>query len=239
MNFSEISDILIYDKNIVSIFNEDICLWKRKKLDIYIVNLLKPANSSNWTVSGLSNPINNPYGRSLPNEENKYTGLETTALSSNVEGLYISKDTIHLIKRHTYYLRWTQISATANYASVTYDCYWPIAEPSVVRKTSTLYIADTTGNAISYSSTPNVLPCMSNNAYQMNTLIVTMPDAIGDYQIRFDVNNNYKGFQTNFCCPMLIDLTETYTNNGLEIPTFSNLNKKGYFEGSINLNEWK
>lgn len=201
------------------------------------VNLLKPASSANWNTVNLYNPIDNPYGRSLPTEDNKFSGLETSASNANVEGYYLSKSAVHLINGHTYYLRWTVISATTSYNSITYDCYWPISEPSVVRKSNELRVADTRGKSATASSALT-LPCLDNNTYQMNSLIVTMPDATGDYIIRFDVNNNKNAFQTNFCCPMLIDLTSTYIEAGLSVPSFSQLNVRNYFDGAIIVDNW-
>lgn len=234
MDFKRISGILCDDISIFEIKWLNNMLWKRKP--IYVTNLLKPASINNWNSEKLSDPGDNPHGRSLPDEENKYSGLSTTTLEWEVEGYYSSKSTIHLINGHTYYLRWTTISATTSYGSVTYDCYCPISEPSVVRKSNMLRIANSDGLSQTFENI-SVLPCLGNS-YQMNSLIVTMPDATGYYKIRFDVNNNYNKFATNFCCPMLIDLTSTYTEAGLSIPSFSQLNTKNYFDGTITINDW-
>ena len=58
-------------------------------------------------------------------------------------------------------------------------------------------------------------------------------------KIRFDCNNQRKYVRYFVLADfMLIDLTETYTMHGLEIPSLNDLTAKPYFSGALVLQDW-
>ena len=212
IDFSNVNFMQAQSKPVANIKNSsDQIMWESKK--IIVTNLLKEATSANYSSESLTFYQDNPYGGDGGNQG--LPGIETITQKDKVEGFYVSTDSIQLIKNHVYYVRWTTINANVLwYGNVSYDVYWPIAEPRM------------TG-----------AQCLGTNIYERHSAICTDRTYwnSGKYQIRFDVNNRNLEFHVNFCCPMLIDLTEVY---GSFYPPISELDKKPYFLGQIELANW-
>lgn len=138
------------------------------------------------------------------------------------EGYIYSKNKVHFNKDHIYYVRWYTLDQL-NGENVTHDCYWPIAEPAFVSGS----------------------PCR-RGVWKMHSIkrYANTPFETQDDFVRFDVNNNqfgqgggWNGHHT-FAGAMLIDLTEDYTNQGLDIPPSVDLNAKPYFIGQRDIDTW-
>lgn len=206
---------------------------------VNIVNLLPEANISNYqTEDHATNFSNNNVGKSFPTSSVNYPGVGCTTSSSDAETRYTYVNNVPFINGHTYYLRWTTIGTNP---AIRYDCYWPLKEPSICdyRIATVKRIHTYLGTIVTAFSSSDKMPCVYSSQYQMNTEIFIRTDtADGDYTLRFDFDNYRNAINVNFSCPMLIDLTETYTNNGLALPNILELNNKEYFSGTIRLIDW-
>ena len=206
--------------------------------NINITNLLPQANTLNYSIDDSATNIgNNNDGISLPMNITGLPGLHCITSRSAVETRYTCKNDINLIKGHQYYLRWSTIATD----TMRFDCYWPLKEPSVAdyRTATQKLIVFVNGGIKSDFTTVDKMPQIMENYFQINTEVFSRNDSnTGTYEFRFDFDNNYIACNVNFSCPMLIDLTATYTNNGLTIPGIQELNTKEYFEGTIKLINW-
>lgn len=216
--------------------------------DRKVVNLLGPATTDYWDLSNLiSNGLAQTDG-GFPAFNVKLDNPE------QMEGYYLTKQGIHLIKGHKYYVRWeTKAEMEDNvyaqlissqfvwdYTLMNQQCYWPMDEATHIPN------GTDDGNSMAYCGSSSNWNCLilGNRVWQTNSGFMDRTGvATGDYILRFDVNNtitsNYKVSYTHYMgCPMLIDLTETYENYGEEIPSLNDLRSKAYFEGEKPFGEW-
>lgn len=179
-----------------------------------VTNLAPVGTSANWSTP------NQTFTQEITNGSDSwsatYPGIQSKTKSDKVEGYFYCEQKVHLIKGHKYYIRACVNISTSSYASITYDCYWPEAEPPAF----------------------SLIASTKNGGWQKISGVSTRSDwATGDYGLRFDVNNQKKAFTAKFSCPMVIDLTATYA--GSTIPSKSTLDKMEYFSGTIPLSHWK
>jgi len=131
----------------------------------------------------------------------------------------------YLTVGHTYYLRWKYYKTGQFTGSTTLESFWPEIQNPIV---SSFY-----GDAGSWQTASYVLT-LQQSQWPNNTV------TNGNYSFRFDVNYSGSriGCTVRFADPLLIDLTECYTNKGLSIPSKSKLDGKTYFYGSKSIYTW-
>lgn len=152
---------------------------------------------------------------------------------SELECYIKSSSAIQYKNGHQYYLRWWSRKEkwsldgsnwnTANMECFTQDFYWPIDENHRWVRLFTN-------------------PAPHTNYWEKHSRIISQTSS-GSSKVRFDFNNGFNStpFLFSYFCfsdPMLIDLTETYTNQGLAIPTQAQLDAKAYFVGTRTLSNW-
>lgn len=207
---------------------------KKKSAVPTVTNLLPEFVSRNWeftrqTLVNPSYPVSNYASESTKPEGNIMVvypnGNYPECYTSPVESLWPT-----LTVGHTYYLRWMSRkerteSGNQNTNGITEDVYWPEAENAILRGLNsshyTLFRKNSYIFTLQQSQWPNL----------------TVQD--GPQKIRFDCNNQRKYVHYFVLADfMLIDLTETYTARGLELPSLSDLTGRPYFFGTINLGDW-
>lgn len=206
----------------------------RRNESIQVVNLLPAFTSDKWvftrqTLVNANYAVSNYSGESTKPEGNIMvvypSGNYSECYSSPIESLYP-----RLTVGHTYYLRWLSRkekteSGNGNTSGITEDVYWPEAENAIIRGINTSHYT-----------------LFRKNSYVFTLKQSQWPNLVvqdGPQKIRFDINNQRKYVRYFVLADfMLIDLTETYTQHGLEIPSLSDLTGKPYFSGTIDLSEW-
>ena len=150
--------------------------------DYTFTNLIPNADmKTGWGYSASSDAI--------PKLVDECSIIKMTGTTSSLEQcLPTSSANIPLINTHKYYVRVYAYQPT-KLAGTSIGCYWPIAEPPVFEG----YAVKDAGKWQLYSG--------------INTRS-TFTD--GNYQLRFDFNNNKVAGNTYFTCPMLIDLTAIF-----------------------------
>ena len=178
-----------------------------------VTNLLPALSSANWTLSGFTNGQNGTCWNDaqLKAKINNTSGKKTCT----------TNNTIHVIYGDQYYVRWSTLSHVNGGVGVSANSVeWPLG---------TAFTSDFT---------------VANQwAWQTNSQIVTATQSTDDYTVSVVYKPNgkslYEGnYHHHMKEPMIINLTETYTNNGEAIPPISTLNSKPYFTGTILLSDW-
>ena len=131
---------------------------------------------------------------------------------------------------HTYYIRWLsrkEKTESGNYRNdgITEDVYWPLYENGILKGLNSSHY-------LLFRKNSPIFPLQ-----QSQWPNITVQD--GPQKIRFDCNNQRKYVHYFLLADfMLIDLTATYTERGLELPTLSDLTGRPYFFGTIKLGDW-
>lgn len=185
---------------------------------IYVTNLLPQLIDSNWVVDRMT--VTSWTGTASGPQGNVFV---MTTDKSYSEAYIYPKDELfpYLSVGHTYYLRWmSKKEHSTGIGMVSYDVYWPEMENGLVRN------ADQGQNSTAWKTFSYVLT-LNQSQWPNNTV------ADGNYRFRFDCNNRKYAGTFRFADPLLVDLTDGYTNNGLFIPTKEQLDLKRIFMGVI------
>lgn len=198
-----------------------------------VVNLLPKFVQANWVFDRMtiSNPTYDPsnYSGESVRPEGNVVILRTSTQYSECYTYPVASLYPMLKVGHTYYLRWLsrkeQAIGSSNNNGISEDVYWPEMENALYRTLNSSHYTRFRKNSYTFTLQQSQWP---NNTVQD-----------GQHKIRFDINNQKKDIK-HFCLAdfMLIDLTETYTDRGLSIPSNSTLTAKPYFYGEIDLSAW-
>lgn len=224
-----------------------------------VVNLLPEATTEHWKLDGLeyfadyngsdAQSYHNDNGVEYNTKGEAYPGhpgykgmLVYTTASGGQEGFYKTIQAVHLIEGHKYYVRWNTQTADINLnpiynAEKIYECYWPSdgLGHHIPKATS-----PTSAMSYSFNGSTSETCDLINGEWQINSGILDNTNVeTGNYELRFDVNYYGVAIFNNMCCPMLIDLTETYEDFGKEIPSLNELKNKVYFQGEILFEDWQ
>lgn len=207
---------------------------KEKFDDIRVVNLLPEFVADKWvftqqTLVNANYSVSNYSGESTKPEGNIMvvypSGNYVECYTSPIESLWPP-----LTVGHTYYLRWLsrkEWTETGNGSTsgITEDVYWPEVEDAILRGLNSSHYTRFRNNSHIFTLQQSQWPNLE------------VQD--GRQKIRFDCNNQRKYVRYFVLADfMLIDLTKTYTDNGLVIPTLTDLTSKPYFFGSKRLHDW-
>lgn len=199
-----------------------------------VTNLLPEFVAQNWvfdrqTLVNASFAVSN-YGNESTKPEGNIMVLYPSGNYSECYASPVQSLWPYLTVGHTYYLRWLSRkerteSGNQNTNGITEDVYWPEAENAILRGLNSSHYTLFRKNSYTFTLQQSQWPNL------------TVQD--GPQKIRFDCNNQRK-YVHYFCLAdfMLIDLTATYTERGLELPTLSDLTGRPYFFGTINLGDW-
>lgn len=206
----------------------------KAKETIRVTNLLPAFTADKWiftqqTLANGNYPVSNYKSESVKPEGNIMvlypSGAYPECYSSPVQALWPT-----LTVGHTYYLRWLSRkekteSGNGNTSGITEDVYWPEAENAIIRGINSSHYTQFRKNSYLFTLQQSQWPN------------VNVQD--GPQKIRFDCNNQRKYVRYFVLADfMLIDLTETYTMHGLEIPSLNDLTAKPYFSGAVVLQDW-
>ncbi|MBR4648456.1 MAG: hypothetical protein IKI48_01765 [Prevotella sp.] len=199
-----------------------------------VKNLLPEFTSSNWEFDR-QELINDNYsashyaGESIIPEGNIMvlypSGSYSECYSSPIESKWP-----RLTVGHTYYLRWLSRkerteSGDQGTANIDEDVYWPEVPNPILQGVNSSHYTRFRKNSYIFTLQQSQWP---------DTTVVDGPQ-----KIRFDCNNRRKYVHYFVLADfMLIDLTATYAERGLEIPTLSDLTSRPYFSGRIELADW-
>lgn len=198
-----------------------------------VTNLLPQFVQNYWTFDRLrlvnpSYPVSNYSGESVKPEGNIMVVISNPSYPECY--FYPNQDLWpYLSVGHTYYIRWFSrkeaVMEGGTNDGVSEDLYWPEMENALIRGlNSSNYM---------YFRKNSTIMTLNQSQWPNNTV------ANGNYKIRFDCNNQRKTIRhLVYADFMLVDLTETYTNRGLSVPTLQTLTAKPYFYGTISLDNW-
>lgn len=218
-----------------SIVTDNICFKGEEA--IMVENMLPEFVQANWVLdNGLqtvnpSYPVSNYASESVKPTGNVMVMLTPTSVSECY--LYpVQSSWPYLTIGHSYYFRWlcrkesvVERGSGANPNYISEDLYWPEMENAIVRSVNNSYN--------SLWKFQGFIKKLEQSQWPSTTV------QNSNYKIRFDCNNQ-KCKIKHICYAdfMLIDLTKTYTNNGLPVPSVNELNAKRYFHGVKRLDEW-
>ena len=231
---------VVNETTLSNYMNERVVVYEGEAPEtVYVTNLLPQYTYDNWDFTNF-NGGNYAYPASAYSGESVRPSGNVVVLftNGNYGEAYIAPKQAYyppLILGHQYYIRWMSRkelitnaaggTITQDNSGVSEDVYWPEMEIALVRGINNSNYHYWRLNSFLFTATSSQWPSQS----------VTN----GNYKIRFDCNNNRK-YVKYWCTAdfMMIDLTADYTNNGLTVPTLSELNAKSYFYGSMDITQW-